>query len=70
MLVAPKTPAASSKRLHDETTRVRGQPGVVEKLKPQGLDPLPLAPAEFDPLIAKEIETNKPIVKAAGLKFN
>jgi hypothetical protein len=25
---------------------------------------------QFDALIAKEIETNKAIVKAAGLKFN
>ena len=46
------------------------QAGVVEKFKPQGIEPLPLSPAEFDALIAKEIEINKGIVKAAGLKFN
>jgi tripartite-type tricarboxylate transporter receptor subunit TctC len=70
MLVAAKTPADIIKRLHDETMKVLGQPGVVEKLKPQGLEPMPLAPVDFDALIAKEIETNKAIVKAAGLKFN
>ena len=70
MLVAAKTPAHIVKRLHDETMKVLGQPGVVEKLKPQGLEPMPLAPADFDALIEKEIETNKAIVKAAGLKFN
>jgi tripartite-type tricarboxylate transporter receptor subunit TctC len=43
---------------------------VVEKLKPQGLEPMSLAPADFDALIEKEIETNRAIVKAAGLKFN
>jgi tripartite-type tricarboxylate transporter receptor subunit TctC len=47
-----------------------GQPGVADKLKPQGLEPMPITPAQFDALIAKEIETNKAIVKAAGLKFN
>jgi tripartite-type tricarboxylate transporter receptor subunit TctC len=31
---------------------------------------MPLSPAEFDALIAREIATNKAIVKAAGLKFN
>lgn len=29
-----------------------------------------LSPAEFGAMIAKEIETNKAIVKAAGLKFD
>ena len=70
MLVVAKTPVDIVKRLHDETMKVLGQLGVVERLKPQGLEPMPLAPAEFDALIAKEIETNKAIVKAAGLKFN
>jgi len=70
MLVPAKTPADIVTRLHDETMKVLGQPGVIEKLKPQGLEPMPLKPAEFDALIAKEIESNKAIVKAAGLKFN
>jgi tripartite-type tricarboxylate transporter receptor subunit TctC len=43
---------------------------VQEKLKPQGIDPMPLSPAEFDALIVKEIASNIAIVKAAGLKFN
>jgi tripartite-type tricarboxylate transporter receptor subunit TctC len=50
--------------------KVLRQPGVIEKFKPQGIEPMPLTPAEFDTLIAKEIESNKAIVKAAGLKFN
>jgi tripartite-type tricarboxylate transporter receptor subunit TctC len=70
MLVHAKTPAAIVQRLHDETMKVLAQPALAEKLKPQGLEPLPLKPAEFDAMIAKEIETNKAIVKAAGLKFN
>jgi tripartite-type tricarboxylate transporter receptor subunit TctC len=70
MLVPAKTPADIVRRLHDETMKVLAQPGVIDKLKPQGLEPMPLKPAEFDALIAKEIENNKTIVKAAGLKFN
>jgi tripartite-type tricarboxylate transporter receptor subunit TctC len=50
--------------------KVLAQPAVAERLRNQGLEPLPLKPAEFDAMIAKEIETNKAIVKAAGLKFN
>jgi tripartite-type tricarboxylate transporter receptor subunit TctC len=70
MLVHAKTPAPIVQRLHDETMKVLAQPGVIEKLKPQGLEPMPLSPAQFDALIANEIETNKAIVRAAGLKFN
>jgi tripartite-type tricarboxylate transporter receptor subunit TctC len=70
MLVPAKTPQELVRRLHEETLKVLRQPGVIEKFKPQGIEPMPLAPAEFDALIAKEIESNKAIVKAAGLKFN
>ena len=70
MLVAAKTPAKIVNRLHQETMKVLAQQGVMDRLKPQGIEPLPLKPAEFDALIAKEIESNKAIAKAAGLKFN
>ena len=70
MLVPAKTPRALINRLHEETLKVLRQPGVIEKFKPQGIEPMPLAPAEFDALIAKEIENNIAIVKAAGLKFD
>jgi tripartite-type tricarboxylate transporter receptor subunit TctC len=45
-------------------------PATIEKLKPLGLEPMPLTPTEFDAMIAKEIETNIALVRAAGLKFN
>jgi len=70
MLVPAKTPRALINRLHEETLKVLRQPGVTEKFKPQGIEPMPLTPAEFDALIAKEIENNIAIVKAAGLKFD
>ncbi len=70
MLVPAKTPRAIVGRLHEETMKALRQPVVIERFKPQGIEPMPLEPAEFDALIAKEIESNKAIVKAAGLKFN
>jgi tripartite-type tricarboxylate transporter receptor subunit TctC len=70
MLAPAKTPRDIVNRLHEETMKVLRQPGVIEKFKPQGIEPMPLTPAEFDALIAKEIESNKAIVRAAGLKFN
>jgi tripartite-type tricarboxylate transporter receptor subunit TctC len=45
-------------------------PAVLDKLKPLGVEPMPLTPKEFDAMIAKEIEINVALVKAAGLKFN
>ena len=70
MLVPAKTPRDIVDRLHRETQKVLQLPAVQEKLKPQGIDPMPLTPAEFDALIVKEIASNIAIVKAAGLKFN
>lgn len=70
MLVPAKTPREIVNRLYEETMKVLRQPAVIERFKPQGIEPMPLKPAEFDALIAKEIESNKAIVKAAGLKFN
>ncbi len=70
ILVAAKTPADIVNRLHQETMKVLARPDVMDRLTKQGIEPMPLTPADFDSLIAKEIETNKAIVKAAGLKFN
>ena len=43
---------------------------MLEKLKNQGLEPLPLSPAEFDRMIARDIDSHIAIVKKAGLTFN
>lgn len=70
LLVPAKTPRALVNQLHAETLKVLQQPSVMEKLKAQGIEPLPLKPAEIDAMIAKEIANNLAIVKAARLKFN
>jgi tripartite-type tricarboxylate transporter receptor subunit TctC len=70
MLVPAKTPREIVERLYRESQKVLALPAVRDKFAPQGIDPMPLTPAEFDALIRKEIEINIAIVKAAGIKFN
>jgi tripartite-type tricarboxylate transporter receptor subunit TctC len=70
MFVPAKTPRAIIERLYQETQKALRHPNVVEKFKPQGVEPMNLTPAEFDALVKKEIEANLALVKAAGLKFN
>lgn len=70
-LLAPaKTPRPIIDRLHAELQKALKAPAVVEKLHNIGLEPLPLTPAEFDKMIASDIEKHQSIVKRAGLKFN
>lgn len=70
ILVPAKTPRAIVERLHAETEKALALPEVKAKLAPQGVEPLPLTPAEIDALIVKEIANNLALAKAAGLKFN
>jgi tripartite-type tricarboxylate transporter receptor subunit TctC len=70
-LLAPaKTPRPIIDRLHAEVQKVLALPEVQTKMAPQGIEPMPLSPAEFDAMIAKEIVQNIELAKAAGLKFN
>lgn len=69
-LAPAQTPKAIIERLHSEIGKIVGQPAVQEKLKVQGVEPLPLSPAEFDALMTREIASNLALAKAAGLKFN
>jgi tripartite-type tricarboxylate transporter receptor subunit TctC len=70
MFVPAKTPREVVERLYQETQKALRLPAVVEKFGPQGIEPMPMTPAEFDALIKKEIAINVALVKAAGLKFN
>ena len=70
ILVPAKTPRAIVDRLHAETMKALALPEVKAKLTPQGVEPLPLKPAEIDAMIVKEIASNIALAKAAGLKFN
>jgi tripartite-type tricarboxylate transporter receptor subunit TctC len=70
MFAPAKTPTAIVERLRSETEKALKNPNVLEKFAAQGIEPMPMTPAQFDALIRKEIETNIALVKAAGLKFN
>lgn len=59
MLVPAKTPRAIVDRLHVEMQKVLKLPSVIEKFKPQGIEPMPLSPTEIDAMIVKEIKNNQ-----------
>jgi tripartite-type tricarboxylate transporter receptor subunit TctC len=67
MLVSSKTPREIVQRLYRETTAVLQMPAVQQKFAPQGIEPMPLTPPEFDQLIKKEIAQNKELVTQIGL---
>ncbi len=68
MFVPAKTDGAILQRLRAETQKALADLAVVDKLRPQGMEPMPLSPAEFDALIKKEVAQNIALVKAAGIK--
>jgi len=70
LFVPAKTPREIVERLHQEAQKAATSPSVREKLGQQGIDPMPITPAEFDALIRKEIAENVALVKAAGIKTN
>jgi tripartite-type tricarboxylate transporter receptor subunit TctC len=69
-LAPAQTPKPIIERLHGEITKILALPAVQDRLKPQGIEPLWLSPAEFDALMRREIASNLALAKAAGLKFN
>ncbi|HSZ67986.1 MAG TPA: tripartite tricarboxylate transporter substrate binding protein [Xanthobacteraceae bacterium] len=70
MFVPAKTDRAILEKLRAETQKAMADPDTVEKLKPQGMEPMPLSPGEFDALVKKEVAENITLVKAAGIKVD
>jgi tripartite-type tricarboxylate transporter receptor subunit TctC len=68
--VAPaKTPPEVLARLNTELNRIFASAEAKDKLGPQGFDLAPpMAPAAFGKLIAEDLATWVPIVKASGAK--
>src|SRR4051812_41561164 len=66
ILAPAKTPRPIVDRLYAETNKVLKLPAVQEKLKPLGVEPMPLTPKEFDAMIVREIKQNIGLAKAAG----
>ena len=70
MFAPAKTPRPVIERLHQEVQKALLQPAVRDKFVLQGIEPMPLSPAEIDALIRREIVSNIAIAKAAKLKFD
>lgn len=70
MFLPSKTPREIVERLHQETLKALSSPNVADRLKQQGIDPMPVKPAEFDAQIKAEIESIQALVKAANIKFS
>ncbi len=68
-LLAPAgTPRDIVDKLNRETAQVLAAPEMRRKLMQLGVEPMMLAPAEFDARIREEIAINGAIIKAAGIK--
>jgi tripartite-type tricarboxylate transporter receptor subunit TctC len=70
LFVPAKTSREIVDQLYQDTQTALLLPQVQQKFMPQSIEPMPLAPREFDALVRKEIASNMELVKAAGLKFN
>ncbi len=69
VLAPAKVPRPIVERLREATLKALDDEKVKARFKPQGIEPMPLSIDEFNALIRREIEANKALVKAAGLKF-
>lgn len=66
-LLPAATPRRIVEKLYETTKKVLALPDVMQKFEPQGIEPMPVTPVEFDAIIKKEIADNKALVKAIGL---
>ena len=69
-LVAAKTPRPIVDRLAREINALVQSPEINDRIRKLGADPLTMTVAEFEAMIAKELEENARLIKAAGIKAN
>ncbi|WP_073139449.1 Bug family tripartite tricarboxylate transporter substrate binding protein [Muricoccus roseus] len=68
-LMAPTgTPEAVVRRLHDETTRIIGEPQFRERLGEVYFEPMPMTPQETGRFLAADLATYADIVKRANIR--
>lgn len=68
MFAPAKTPREIVDRLHAETAKALSSAGVKQRFQQNGVEPLPMSPAEFAARIADEIKSNAALVKLLNLK--
>jgi len=68
LFVPANTPGDIVNKLHGETVKALQAPKVRERIAALFVDPMVMAPNEFDAFVVKELEANAALVKAAGIK--
>ncbi len=68
MLAPARTPQDVVEKLRRETLMALQSAPVVEKLASLGVQPMPMAPAEFAAQIEREVVLNRALAKAADVK--
>ena len=63
-----KTPRDIIEKFHREAVKTMQSANVKERLETLGMEPMPLAPAEFDAHVGTEIGTTGALARAAGLR--
>ncbi|NVO16204.1 MAG: tripartite tricarboxylate transporter substrate binding protein [Rhodoplanes sp.] len=70
MFMPAKTPRDIVEKMNAETQKALRTPGLAERLSQEGVDVMPITPAEFDALIRTEIANTFALVKATNINFN
>ena len=70
VFVPSKTPKNVQDKLHAEIRKALDSPEIKERMVKLGADPMPMTAAEFDRLVRQEVDMNRELVKAAGVKAN
>jgi len=70
VFVPVKTPKPVQDKLYAEIKKALDTPEIKERMAKLGADPMPMTAAEFDKLVRSEVDMNKALVKAAGVKAN
>jgi tripartite-type tricarboxylate transporter receptor subunit TctC len=68
ILAPPGTPANIVQKLRDEVAKALKEPGIIEKLGTQGMEPRGTQPAEFAKYMQSELAAYQKIVKDANIK--
>jgi tripartite-type tricarboxylate transporter receptor subunit TctC len=63
-----KTPRDIIEKFYNTGTRLLAQPAMQESLARLGIEPFPMAPADMDAFVAREIGENLEVIKAAGIE--
>ena len=69
MFAPAKTPPAIIARLHGAISEALQDPDIRDRLAKLGVQPMPMSPSEFGAYVANELEQNKELVRAGGLKL-